>query len=168
MKYSRVLLSNCPSTTTELFIEYYKGEYVPRTQQVEPLHEPEAQQNNPLQNLAAFLPLPLLNAGATARAEPAAQPVLEEREQPIIDYQIPKPRTAFSAFVGHPQEFITFLEALVSKEGFKKEDKIDLYTTLFEMYLNAARRQKRYNGEGTVAEQSKKVDRGQRCKDSRS
>ncbi|KAL2870679.1 tethering complex subunit PEP5 [Aspergillus lucknowensis] len=143
MKYSRVLLSNCPSTTTQLFIEYYKGEYVPRTQQVEPVPEPEAQQNNPLQNLAAFLPLPLLNSGANARPEPVAtQPVLEEREQPTLNYQIPKPRTAFSAFVSHPQEFITFLEALVSKESFKKEDKIDLYTTLFEMYLNAARRQK--------------------------
>ncbi|KAL2799861.1 hypothetical protein BJX66DRAFT_230630 [Aspergillus keveii] len=143
MKYSRVLLSNCPSTTTELFIAYYKGEYEPRTQQVEAPTEPQAQSNNPLQNLAAFLPLPLLRAGTNANVQRAdVQPVLEESEQRTPNYQIPKPRTAFSAFVGHPQEFITFLEALISKEGFKQEDKVDLYTTLFEMYLNAAGRQK--------------------------
>jgi hypothetical protein len=143
MKYSRVLLSNCPSTTAELFIAYYKGEYEPRTQQVEAPTEPQAQSNNPLQNLAAFLPLPLLRAGTNANVQRAdVQPVLEESEQRTPNYQIPKPRTAFSAFVGHPQEFITFLEALISKEGFKQEDKVDLYTTLFEMYLNAAGRQK--------------------------
>jgi hypothetical protein len=142
MKYSRVLLANCPATTTELFIAYYKGEYEPRTQQVESPTEPQAQSNNPLQNLAAFLPLPLLHAGNANVERVEAQPALEEREQRIPDYRVPKPRTAFSAFVGHPQEFITFLEALISKEGFKQEDKVDLYTTLFEMYLNAAGRQK--------------------------
>ncbi|KAI9373019.1 hypothetical protein BJX61DRAFT_408852 [Aspergillus egyptiacus] len=143
MKYARVLLSNCPSTTTELFIAYYKGEYEPKTQQVEAVPEPQAQQNSPLQSLAAFLPLPLLNTGPAARTETVeAQPVEEGHEQRTSDYRIPKPRTAFSAFVGHPQEFITFLEALINKENFKKEDKVDLYTTLFEMYLNAAGRQK--------------------------
>ncbi|OJJ64615.1 hypothetical protein ASPSYDRAFT_84615 [Aspergillus sydowii CBS 593.65] len=142
MKYARVLLSNSPSTT-ELFIAYYKGEYEPRTQQVESVPEPQAQNSNPLQSLAAFLPLPLLNAGAGSKTERVeVQPVLEDKEQRAPSYQIPKPRTAFSAFVGHPQEFITFLEALISKEDFKREDKVDLYTTLFEMYLNAAGRQK--------------------------
>ncbi|KAL4921451.1 hypothetical protein BDW62DRAFT_129178 [Aspergillus aurantiobrunneus] len=143
MKYARVLLSNCPSTATELLIEYYKGEYEPRTRQVEPLPEPQAQNNNPLQSLAAFLPLPLLNTGTASGTEKVeAQTVLDDRKERAPDYQIPKPRTAFSAFVGQPQEFITFLEALISKESFKKEDKVDLYTTLFEMYLNAAGRQK--------------------------
>ncbi|KAL4990113.1 hypothetical protein BDW68DRAFT_155080 [Aspergillus falconensis] len=146
MKYARVLLSNCPSTTTELFIEYYGGEYQPRTQQVEPLPEPQAQNSNPLQNLAAFLPLSLLNTGTSStRTETVeTQPIVEIREERAPEYQIPKPRTAFSAFVGHPKEFITFLEALISKEAtfFKNEDKVDLYTTLFEMYLNAAGRQK--------------------------
>lgn len=143
MKYARVLLSNCPSTTTELFIQYYKGEYEPKTQEVEPLPEPQTQHNNPLQNLAAFLPLPLLNAGGPTKGEKVEiQPVLEGEEQKAPEYQIPKPRTAFSAFVGHPQEFIAFLEALISKANFKKEDKVDLYTTLFEMYLNTAGRQK--------------------------
>ncbi|KAL4800700.1 hypothetical protein BDV19DRAFT_782 [Aspergillus venezuelensis] len=143
MKYARVLLSNCASTTTELFITYYKGEYAPRTQQVEPLPAPQAHNNSALQNLAAFLPLPLLNTAASSKTEPIElQPVIEIKEPSVPEYLIPKPRTAFSAFVGHPQEFITFLEALISKETFKEEDTVDLYTTLFEMYLNAAGRQK--------------------------
>lgn len=144
MKYARVLLSNCPPTTTELLTKYYKGEYKPRTQQVEPSPEPQEQNNNPLQSLAAFLPLPLLNTATGSRTEKVeTQPVVVEREEEHApEYRIPKPRTAFSAFVGHPQEFITFLEALIDKESFKQEDKVDLYTTLFEMYLNAAARQK--------------------------
>jgi hypothetical protein len=145
MKYARVLLSNCPSTTTELFIEYYGGDYQPRTQQVEPLPEPQAQNGNPLQSLAAFLPLPLLKTGlSSTTTETVETQAPEVQEEHAPEYQIPKPRTAFSAFVGHPQEFITFLEALTSKENFffGNEDKVDLYTTLFEMYLNAAGRQK--------------------------
>lgn len=161
MKYARVLLSNSPSTTTELFIAYYKGEYEPRTQQVESAPEPQAQNSNPLQSLAAFLPLPLLNAGAGSKTEKVeAQPVLEDKEQRAPSYQIPKPRTAFSAFVGHPQEFITFLEALISKEDFKREDKVDLYTTLFEMYLNAAGRQKDNTEKGQWQNKAKKLIEG--------
>ncbi|KAL3479301.1 hypothetical protein BJX99DRAFT_222343 [Aspergillus californicus] len=161
MKNARVLLSNCPATTTELFIEYYKGDYAPRTQQAATLPEPQAQQNNPLQNLAAFLPLPLLNTGSGARTgKVEVQPVLEAPEQRIPDYQIPKPRTAFSAFVGHPQEFITFLEALISKENFKKQDKVDLYTTLFEMYLNAAGRQKNVTEKEVWQNKAKKLIEG--------
>ncbi|KAL4803839.1 hypothetical protein BDV18DRAFT_39889 [Aspergillus unguis] len=161
MKYARVLLSNCPPTTTELFIEYYKGEYKPRTQQVEPVQAPQAQTTSALQNLAAFLPLPLLNTGSSSRTEPIeTQPVLVDKEEHASDYQIPKPRTAFSAFVGHPQEFITFLEALISKENFKKADKVDLYTTLFEMYLNAAGRQKDSTEKEKWQDKAKKLIEG--------
>ncbi|OGM51222.1 vacuolar protein sorting protein (VPS11) [Aspergillus bombycis] len=143
MKYARVLLSNCPQRTTELFIEYYKGKYKPITEVQNP-PEPQAQSTSTLQSLAAFLPLPLMNASAgtkTTTAEPS--PEVEDKatdDTPV--YQIPKPRTAFSAFVGHPQEFITFLEALIKQDGLKEEDKVDLYTTLFEMYLDTASRKK--------------------------
>jgi hypothetical protein len=58
-------------------------------------------------------------------------------EEPLV-YDVPKPRTAFSSFVDHPDEFITFLEACLKEESMKQEDKIDLYTTLFEMYLHNA------------------------------
>jgi hypothetical protein len=55
---------------------------------------------------------------------------------------IPKPRTAFSAFVDHPKEFIDFLETLVQQPDLKQDAKVDLFTTLFEMYLDTAKRKK--------------------------
>ena len=54
-----------------------------------------------------------------------------------VYYDVPKPRDAFSSFVDHTNEFITFLEACIESDGVK-EDKSDLYTTLFEMYLQKA------------------------------
>ncbi|THC98674.1 hypothetical protein EYZ11_001877 [Aspergillus tanneri] len=141
--YARVLLSNCPQRTTDLFIEYYKGEFKPRTEVVPPA-EPQAHSNSTLQNLAAFLPLSLMSARGTrtevADPPPAAQ---DQTSEHIPQYEVPKPRTAFSAFVGHPQEFITFLEALIEQDDLNREDRVDLYTTLFEMYLDTANRKKR-------------------------
>ncbi|KAE8392990.1 hypothetical protein BDV23DRAFT_150268 [Aspergillus alliaceus] len=143
MKYARVLLSNCPQRTTELFIDYYKGKYKPITEVQSP-PEPQAQSASTLQSLAAFLPLSLMNSGAGAKmvaAEPLPK-VEDKTPDDLLVYQIPKPRTAFSAFVGHPQEFIIFLEALIEQDNLKQEDKVDLYTTLFEMYLDTASHKK--------------------------
>ncbi|RMJ20880.1 vacuolar protein sorting protein [Aspergillus sp. HF37] len=137
MKYSRVLLANSPQRTTELFIDYYTGQYQPRTE-VEPPAEPQAQSTSTLQSLAAFLPLPYVNIGA----RPEAPEVEEDKTIRPPPYQVPKPRTAFSSFVGHPHEFITFLEALIKQQNVKEEDKVDLFTTLFEMYLDIASRKK--------------------------
>ena len=142
MKYARVLLSNCPQRTTDLFIEYYKGQFKPRTE-VELPAEPQAQSGSTLQNLAAFLPLSLMSTkGTRADAVETTPTAPEETAEQTPEYQVPKPRTAFSAFVGHPQEFIAFLEALISQDNVKKDDKVDLYTTLFEMYLDTANRKK--------------------------
>lgn len=142
MKYARVLLSNCPEKTTELFIKYYKGQYTPKTEVEAPSMEPQAQPTSTLQSLAAFLPLSLINASAGSKPEVEAPPVEDKATEELVEYQIPKPRTAFSAFVGHPDEFISFLEALIQQDNLKEDDKIDLYTTLFEMYLDTASRQK--------------------------
>ncbi|EAW06717.1 tethering complex subunit PEP5 [Aspergillus clavatus NRRL 1] len=143
MKYARVLLANCPEETTELFMEYYKGQYRPRTQ-VESPAEPQVQPTSTLQSLAGFLPLSLINAGPGRKTEPVEETADEEelKVEPTPTYRIPTPRTAFSAFVGHPQQFITFLESLIGLEDLKEADKVDIYTTLFEMYLDTANRQK--------------------------
>ena len=58
------------------------------------------------------------------------------------DYDVPKPRTAFSSFVDHPQEFIVFLEACLDQKEIQDGDKADLYTTLFELYLETANSKK--------------------------
>lgn len=141
MKYARVLLTNCPEETTSLFTDYYTGSYRPRTE-VEPPTESSSQPPSTVQSLAAFLPLPYINVGAGTKVELTETPASTEDERQVPAYEIPKPRTAFSAFVDCPQEFISFLEALIKKENLKEEDKIDLFTTLFEMYLDTASRKR--------------------------
>jgi hypothetical protein len=154
MKYARVLLENCPKDTTQLFTDYFTGHYRPKTN--EPIVAPvEIQQPgyaagavNAVQNLKDLLPLPYMNASAVA--SPAAQsnvvPTASDNEivavadqrPPEPQYTPPKPRTAFSSFVDHSDEFIVFLEACLKEKELKKRDKIDLYTTLFELYLHKA------------------------------
>jgi hypothetical protein len=141
MKYARVLLGHCPSEITKMFIDYYTGQYRPKTD-VEPSIQPQPQAGNAVQNFAALLPLPYMNVGTGTRSQPSEAQITTEVEN--LDgspaYEIPKPRTAFSSFVDHPEEFIMFLESLIKKDNLKEEDKVDLYTTLFEMYLDKANR----------------------------
>jgi hypothetical protein len=142
MKYARVLLTHCPEKTTELFKVYYTGQYRPRTT-VEPPPEPQAQPTSTVQSLAGLLPLRYVTGGSGTQAQAAATEIALAEEEQTVDlapqYEVPKPRTAFSAFVDHPQNFISFLETLVQQPGLKQEAKVDLFTTLFEMYLDAAK-----------------------------
>lgn len=152
MKYARVLLEHCSKDTTQLFTDYFTGHYRPKTK--EPIvASVEVQQAsyaagavNAVQNLRDLLPLPYMSASAVA--SPPAQgnilatvsdkEVVEAADQrpPESQYTPPKPRTAFSSFVDHPDEFIAFLEACLKEKELKERDKIDLYTTLFELYLH--------------------------------
>jgi hypothetical protein len=158
MKYARVLLEHCSKDTTQLFTDYFTGHYRPKTN--EPIATPvEAQQAgyaagavNAVQNLRDLLPLPYMNTSAVA--SPATQgnvvatvsdnQVVEAANQrpPEPQYTPPKPRTAFSSFVDHPDEFIVFLEACLKEKELKERDKIDLYTTLFELYLHKSNEKK--------------------------
>ncbi|KAJ5712588.1 hypothetical protein N7493_009056 [Penicillium malachiteum] len=144
MKYARVLLNHCPEQTTELFKIYYTGKYRPRTT-VEAPAAPQAQPASTLQSLAGILPLRYMTGGSGLQAPASvAEPVVTE--EPIVEptpgYEVPKPRTAFSAFVDHPQEFIDFLETLTQQPDLSNEAKVDLFTTLFEMYLDTAKGKK--------------------------
>jgi hypothetical protein len=139
MKYARVLLGHCPSEITKMFADYYTGQYRPK-KDVEPSPRPQPQASSTVQNFAALLPLPYMNVGTGTRSQPSEAQITTEAENldAFPSYEIPKPRTAFSSFVDHPEEFITFLESLIKQENLKEEDKVDLYTTLFEMYLDTA------------------------------
>lgn len=159
MKYARVLLEHCSKGTTQLFIDYFTGRYRPKTTEavVVPVEAQPAGYAagavNAVQNLRDLLPLPYMNASAIAT--PAAQGnvvqtvsdnevVAAADQQPSVpQYTPPKPRTAFSSFVDHPDEFITFLEACLEEKELKERDKIDLYTTLFELYLHKSNERKR-------------------------
>ncbi|TGO52457.1 hypothetical protein BCON_0141g00300 [Botryotinia convoluta] len=154
MKYARVLLGHCPKDTTQVFIDYYTGSYRPMKDVVitseAPVHHAGYAAGaagaavNAVANMRDLIPLPFMNNStisspatvSNVNATPADGQVIEDLEPPPPAYSPPQPRTAFSSFVDHPEEFIVFLEACLKEPGLKERDKIDLYTTLFEMYLH--------------------------------
>jgi hypothetical protein len=152
MKYARVLLENCPKNTTKVFIDYYTGKYQPILEVIaieSPTPEGGYAQSaaNAVQNLTNLLPLPYMNAAAIPSPAPQSnlKPTISDTEVADADailealtYSPPRPRTAFSSFVDHPDDFIIFLEACLAEPGLSESDKADLYTTLFEMYLHKA------------------------------
>lgn len=148
MKYARVLLEHCSKDATQIFIEYYTGSYQPKKEMpAQPAPAVPSGTGNALTNLTSYIPLPYRSSlGVTSPAATETQSLnfggAEADEagaaQSIPEYSIPKPRTVFSAFVDHPSEFITFLESCLKQEHVDEGDKIDLYTTLFEMYLETA------------------------------
>ena len=149
MRYARVLLEHCPDDTTQIFIDYYIGNYQPKNDVAVPsVQAPQGYgAAAAVSNLTSFIPLPYRQTSVSATPATVAnqQPSSEEADMPgaeavqsIPDYDIPKPRMAFSSFVDHPQNFISFLEACLAQENLGKDSKVDLHTTLFEMYLETA------------------------------
>jgi tetratricopeptide (TPR) repeat protein len=153
MKYGTVLLEHCPDDTTQLFIDYFTGNFRPKKDAVIVQETTTTQEGggfankaqSAVQNLAALIPLPYMNASASqspasgdATKTTVNQVVETTTEDDFVEYDVPKPRVAFSAFVDHPDQFIVFLEACIDSEGVNPEEKTDLYTTLFEMYLHKA------------------------------
>ncbi|KAI5787116.1 hypothetical protein EDC01DRAFT_617888, partial [Geopyxis carbonaria] len=128
MKYARIFLQKAPRPTKEFFIEYYSGRYIPRKK--------GQQQNSPGEGTTIPLDLPK-------------------------PYRPPKPRTAFSCFVDHPEEFIDFLEKILeSGERLGKIneiDRIEIYTTLFEMYLQRANEAKSKDDKKRWESKAKKI-----------
>ena len=99
--------------------------------------------------MTSFIPLPYrqtapIPSPATAGTqlsgaqEAEAEAAAAEATEPLPNYSLPKPRTAFALFVDHPKEFIVFLEACLEQKDIEEADRKDLYTTLFEMYLETA------------------------------
>jgi vacuolar protein sorting-associated protein 11 len=148
MKYARSLLQHCPDETTKLFIDYYTGQYAPK-QDVPAVEEVQAQSGGGAsQYLSALWTVPFMHRQHTAES---TIPQINTEDTAEVngtvspakpEYTQPRPRTAFSAFIAHPAQFITFLEALMAQHDLSKEDRADLATTLFEMYLDGARSSK--------------------------
>ncbi|KAI8151311.1 hypothetical protein K4K49_006045 [Colletotrichum sp. SAR 10_70] len=159
-KYARVLIENCPKDATTLFIDYYTGKYRPRIHII-PIEDNEesvaaggyvAGAANAVQNLSNFLPLPYMNTSSIAspstpgnQTKPIngdASLIMNPEDIPAPKYSPPRPRTAFSSFIDHPDEFIVFLEACLKEPDLEENDRTDLYTTLFEMYLHKSNEKK--------------------------
>lgn len=154
MKYARVLIENCPQQATTLFVEYYTGRFRPRQIKVAEDDESAAPSGialgaaNAVQNFANLIPLSYRPGGASNDEQAArpngrdAAPETEAENAPAADYAPPPPRTAFSSFIDHPDEFIVFLESCLEAPKISSANRKDLYTTLFEMYLHKASEKK--------------------------
>lgn len=144
MKYARVLIEHCPTDATQLFIEYYTGKYKPREDVPTVADIQPEVSGGAFQNLSVLWTLPFrgrLGGNTAAAATPAETTdvaAATELPEELATYEKPKPREAFSSFVDHPSEFITFLEALLSQSDLSRSEKVDLTTALFEMYLETA------------------------------
>lgn len=164
MKYARVLIEHCPKDTTQLFIDYYTGKYTPKLEVPTAAGVAAATEAaggsgfayGAVSGLAGLITLPYYGSGtatpgdaaptnaATAAASAAAAAAGADPSQaPALVYKTPRPRTAFSSFIDHADEFIVFLEALLeNKDKLSDADRTDLYTTLFEMYLQKSAEKK--------------------------
>lgn len=150
MKFGTVLLEHCATEATQLFIDYFTGVFRPKKDAVIVQEAPATEEGgrfgnmatSAVQSLASLIPLPYMSTNNTQTAtEDGSKTIVNQviettTEGDFIEYEVPKPRVAFSAFVDHPDQFITFLEACIEREGVM--DKGDLYTTLFEIYLHKA------------------------------
>ncbi|RDW72178.1 vacuolar protein sorting protein-like protein [Coleophoma crateriformis] len=168
MKFARVLLEHCPKDTTQLFVDYYTGHYRPKVEiVVDDTPVPQVgYAAGAVQNLRDLLPLPYMNTSSVVspttqgNVKPTISDSQVEVEDPVLapQYTPPQPRTAFSSFVDHSDEFITFLEACLQEEAWKERDKIDLYTTLFEMYLHKSNEKKGVDREDWEAKAKKLIE----------
>ena len=145
MKYAIVLLEHCPKDATKMFIDYYTGQYRVKKDTVPAPEAPSNTGPSAVQNLASFIPLPYMQATTTPTHATGGNQQLQQADLdaaeaagPPAEYERPKPRTAFSSFVDHPDEFIVFLEACLKQDDLTDRDRTDLYTTLFELYLETA------------------------------
>ena len=165
-KYARVLLEHCAQDATQIFIDYYTGQYQPRKDvQIPAVQEPQVGGTYNVANLTSFIPLPYRQATVNPSPGTAGNQQLTgadaadaEAAQSLQEYDIPKPRTAFSSFIDHPENFITFLEACLTQENIDKSDMTDLYTALFEMYLETAKTKKGEEKEKWEAKAKRLID----------
>ncbi|KAF2716341.1 vacuolar protein sorting-associated protein 11 [Polychaeton citri CBS 116435] len=151
MKYGTVLLDHESKDATRLFIDYFTGTFRPKKDAVIIQETPASEESggglgavatSAVQSLVTLIPLPYMSTSASQTSKEGmksqAQVIETTTEGDYVQYDVPKPRTAFSAFIDHPDEFITFLEACIANEGVKNDNKADLHTTLFEIYLHKA------------------------------
>ena len=146
MKYARVLLEHCPKDATQILIDYYTGQYGIKKDQ--PVLTSNASQTGGigLSAITSYIPLAYRQIPTSTPSTIGVQSLKADSTEasegvptePPLEYDTPRPRTAFSSFVNHPNEFVVFLEACLKQEYIADPDRTDLYTALFEMYLEIA------------------------------
>jgi vacuolar protein sorting-associated protein 11 len=164
--YGKTFLAEWPEETTDLFITYYTGKYVPvKADVVEKVISPPPSISGALSSIrdaaditkyVQYIPYisdkPKSSPASSAKAVPSlpAQRTLQSSSSDNVPngkaaapaYHPPRPRAAFSIFVDFPGCFVAFLEALMEDSSFNgrdEKDVDDICTTLFEAYLREAR-----------------------------
>ncbi|OAR00026.1 hypothetical protein LLEC1_00479, partial [Akanthomyces lecanii] len=169
-KYARVLIEHCPQQATKLFSDYYTGRYRPKRTPIMVVESAAHSSNtftsgaaSAVQNLSNLFALPYISPASATDTPGSARPTvdglpLNEDDYPPPKYTPPEPRTAFSSFIDHPDEFIIFLEACLEETNIRTSDQTDLYTTLFEMYLYKAGEKKGLHREEWEAKAKKLIE----------
>ncbi|PNH61367.1 hypothetical protein VD0001_g9704 [Verticillium dahliae] len=189
-KYARVLIEHCPKEATSIFVDYYTGKFRPRIgafggdttgMQIIQVQDNDGNTSSRLvagvagaasavQNLTNLLPLPYMNSAAVATPDSQENGgktngngtvILDPEDIPAPKYTPPPPRTAFSSFIDHPDEFIVFLEACLKEKELNHSDRTDLYTTLFEMYLSKSNEKRGEQHKEEWENKAKKLIEGQ-------
>lgn len=183
MKYARTFLKEVPEQTTDFFVEYYTGRYFPGSRVTSEVQTHHGKHETGLQsylNASLLQQLPYMGGGgSTATSTPtnaantgpspktaSESAAGEGTTVPLVlpkVYKPPKPRTAFSSFVEHPKEFTIFLERVlenVEMEGpstIHEGDRVDIYTTLFEIYLQRANEEEKKEEKEKWEAKAKKI-----------
>ncbi|KAM3511433.1 hypothetical protein MY11210_004925 [Beauveria gryllotalpidicola] len=166
-KYARVLIEHCPGQATKLFSDYYTGRYRPKRTPIAVIESAGHPSNaltsgaaSAVQNLSSLFTFsPASATGTPGSTRPTVEgPPPNEEDYPPPKYTPPEPKTAFSSFIDHPDEFIIFLEACLEESNLGTSDQTDLYTTLFEMYLFKAGEKKGLHREEWEAKAKKLIE----------
>ncbi|KAI5852990.1 hypothetical protein DFP73DRAFT_25898 [Morchella snyderi] len=162
MKYARTFLKETPERTTDFFVEYYTGRYFPGNKVTSEIQTQHGKHESGIQsylNATLLQQLPYMGGGVgkSTTSEGTTVPLVLPKA-----YNIPKPRTAFSSFVEHPKEFVQFLERVLEIEtggyGTMNEgDRTDIYTTLFEIYLQRANEEEKKEEKEKWEAKAKKI-----------
>lgn len=144
--YLKNLLDIMPIETTELLIDVFTGKYKPNPSHL--LFEaaiPSTNNTHPQVNPAPEANISSYSAFLSYLAGPLRQGTEKDAEnvEEVVSmdptYLPPKPSLVFPCFIGHPKEFIVFLEACA--ESFEKyqgnnSQKQEIIMTLFELYVS--------------------------------
>ncbi|AOA61392.1 E3 ubiquitin-protein ligase [Komagataella phaffii CBS 7435] len=135
LDHLKPFLTRLPHPTTKLLIEVFTGKFKPTpVSQEEKISEPEEKQFPVLQSYQAFVSY-MASLTETSTSEN------EQKDDISPTYLPPRPSIIFSSFIDHPNEFIIFLEACLESHdyyGGNDQDRSDILTTLYEVYLTMA------------------------------
>ncbi|EPY52419.1 zinc finger protein [Schizosaccharomyces cryophilus OY26] len=137
LRFGRVLLSNLPTETTDLFISFYsnnhKSKQYLRSKSQTKYEKSLRQTYLSLLPYANATPFGITSTVTDLNTEKTEEKTDREEDQADETYVAPNPQTCFHIFLNHNSELIRFLEAILSYVS--GEYKTHINTCLFEAYI---------------------------------